>query len=405
MAARTKGNGKPVQPRGRLILGLSDEITAITYESQGKGVEDVSELPTLFAFFFMLPIMMNHLQKKGYRNIYEEFANGTPPIPYERPKDDFVVDNIEDEVDDAIDESRAPPRSRGGGRSARSGERSEGVGDTQVSRLTHQQLIKLKRENQIIDAKEDEDREQRKFVIEWILERVPEKIQSRVMDLHASVFRNFELHKVHAIFVEAYSFMMKLSDSDKAVLIERRRAQFRSEYVTTVDQMRPKANEHAVIASMAKALQQPDVTYEHALTDIMMSVRGQQLEEAVNAIRTQEKQIKQLEAKNAPQNLIDFQKILMPSSINDLIEFFEQFEYNVTEDTFLGSWYMNREDGKAKQKVCKYCTKEGHYLFKTIKSKDVTCPLAKRHVQLKKKFGQDTRQNIVDQLQKHKITV
>ena len=403
MAARTKNVGKNVQPRGRLLLGLSDEISAIPYESQGKGLSDVSELPTLFTFFFMLPIMMNHLQKKGFRNIYEEFANGTPPTIYERPKDDFAVDHIEDEVEDANDESRAPPRSRGGGRSARGSERSEGVGDAQVTRLTHQQLIKLKRDNQMIDAKEDEDREQRKFVIEWILERVPEKIQSRVMDLHASVFRNFELYKVHAIFVEAYSFMMKLSDSDKAVLIERRRAQFRSEYVTTVDQMRPKANEHAVIVSMAKALQQPDVTYEHALTDIMMSVRGQQLEEAVNALRTREKQIKQLEAKNAPQDMINFQKILMPSSINELIEFFEQFEYNVTEDTFLGSWYMEREDGKAKQKVCKYCTKEGHYLFKTIKSKDVTCPLAKRHVQLKKKHGADTYKNIVDQLQKHKI--
>ena len=56
------------------------------------------------------------------------------------------------------------------------------MGDAQVTRLTHQQLIKLKRDNQLIDAKEDEDREQRKFIIEWILERVPEKIQLRVME-------------------------------------------------------------------------------------------------------------------------------------------------------------------------------------------------------------------------------
>ena len=134
-----------------------------------------------------------------------------------------------------------------------------------------------------------------------------------------------------------------------------------------------------------------------------MSVRGQQLEEAVNAIRTQERQLKQLEAKNASQELIAFQRLLMPQNVNDLIEFFEQFEYNVTEDTFLGSWYMGKEEGKAKKKTCKYCEKEGHYLFKTLKSPDVTCPKAKKHMELKKRYGTDTKKHIVDQLAKHKI--
>jgi hypothetical protein len=212
MAEKAKGKRIPLQPGGRMLLGLSDEIQAIPYEDEEKVLENMSTLPTLFDFFIMLPTMMNHLQKKGFRCIYEEFANGTLPSPYLRPKDDFAVENIEDEVDDANDESRAPIRSRGGGRSARS-DRGEGVGDAQVTRLTHQQLIKLKRDNQLIDAKEDEDREKRKFVIEWILERVPEKIQRRVMDLHASTFRDLEIHKVHAIFVEAYSFSMKLSES------------------------------------------------------------------------------------------------------------------------------------------------------------------------------------------------
>ena len=56
------------------------------------------------------------------------------------------------------------------------------------------------------------------------------------MDLHASVFRELELHKVHAIFVEAYSFSMKLSESDKSIVIEQRRAKYRCEYVTRVTQ-------------------------------------------------------------------------------------------------------------------------------------------------------------------------
>ena len=140
-----------------MLLGLSDEITALPYEDKEKVLENVLALPALFDFFMMLPTMKNHLQKKGFRGIYEEFANGSLPIPYERPKDDFAVENIEDEVDDATDESRAPTRSRGGGRSARS-DRSEGVGEVQSTKLTHQQLIKLKRDNQLIDAKEDEDR-------------------------------------------------------------------------------------------------------------------------------------------------------------------------------------------------------------------------------------------------------
>ena len=148
-----------------MLLGLSDEVQAIPYEDKEKVLENMSTIPTLFDFFVMLSTMRTHLQKKGFRNIYEEFANASLPIPYERPKDDFAVEDIEDEVDDAIDESRAPTRSRGGGRSARS-DRVEGVGDAQVTKLTHQQLITLKRENQLIDAKEDEDREQRKFVIE-----------------------------------------------------------------------------------------------------------------------------------------------------------------------------------------------------------------------------------------------
>ena len=197
------------------------------------------------------------------------------------------------------------------------------MGDAQVTKLTHQQLIRLKRKNQLIDAKEDEDREQRKFVIEWILERVPEKIQRRVMDLHATIFRDLEIHKVHAIFVEAYSFSMKLSESDKPIVIEQRRAKYRCEYVTRVEQIRPKVNEHDVIASMAKALGQPEITFDNLLTDTIMSVRGQQLEEAVNAIRTQERQLKQLESKNASQELIAFQRLLMPSTVNELIEFFE----------------------------------------------------------------------------------
>jgi len=402
MAEKSKGKRIPLQPGGRMLLGLSDEITAIPYEDREKVLENVSALPALFDYFMMLPCMMNHLQRKGFKSIYEEFANGTLPSPYKRPKDNFAVENIEDEVDDANDESRAPARSRGGGRSARS-DRGEGVGESQATKLTHQQLIKLKRDNQLIDAKEDEDREQRKFVIEWILEKVPEKIQRRVMDLHASVFRDLEIHKVHSIFVEAYSFFMKLSESDKSIVIEQRRAKYRCEYVTRVEQIRHKVNEHSVIASMAKALNQPEITFDNLLTDTILSVRGQQLEEAVNVIRTQDKQLKQLEAKNAAQELIAFQRLLMPSNVNELIEFFEQFEYNVTEDTYIGSWYMGKEQGKAKKKTCKYCDKDGHYLFKTLKSSDVTCPKAKKHVELKKRYGTDTRKHILDQLAKYNI--
>jgi hypothetical protein len=120
MAEKAKGKRIPLQPGGRMLLGLSDEIQSIPYEDKEKVLQNMSTLPTLFDFFIMLPTMMNHLQKKGFRCIYEEFANGTLPTPYERPKDDFAVENIEDEVDDANDESRAPIRSRGGGRSARS---------------------------------------------------------------------------------------------------------------------------------------------------------------------------------------------------------------------------------------------------------------------------------------------
>ena len=90
-----------------MLLGLSDEIQAIPYEDKEKVLENMSSLPTLFDFFLMLPILMNHLQKKGFRSIYDEFANGTSPSEYTRPKDVFVVEDIEDEVDDATDESRA----------------------------------------------------------------------------------------------------------------------------------------------------------------------------------------------------------------------------------------------------------------------------------------------------------
>ena len=169
-------------------------------------------------------------------------------------------------------------------------------------------------------------------------------------------------------------------------MIEQQRAKYRCEYVTRVEQIRPKVNEHAVIASMAKALNQPAITFDNTLTDTIMSVLGQQLEEAVNAIRTQERQLQQLESKNASQDLIAFQRLLMPSTTNELIEFFEQFEYNVTEDTYAGSWYMGKEEGKAKKKACKYCEKEGHYLFKSLKSSDVTCPKAQKHVELKKQL-------------------
>ena len=107
----SKGKRIPMQPGGRMLLGLSDEITALPYEDKEKVLSNVSALPALFDFFMMLPTMKDHLQKKGFRGIYEEFANGSLPIPYERPKDDFAVENIEDEVDDATDESKAPTRS------------------------------------------------------------------------------------------------------------------------------------------------------------------------------------------------------------------------------------------------------------------------------------------------------
>ena len=47
-----------------MLLGLSDEIQAIPYEDKEKVLENMSSLPTLFDFFLMLPILMNHLQKK-----------------------------------------------------------------------------------------------------------------------------------------------------------------------------------------------------------------------------------------------------------------------------------------------------------------------------------------------------
>ena len=89
MAEKAKGKRIPLQPGGRMLLGLSDEIQAIPYEDKEKMLENMSSLLTLFDFFLMLPILMNHLQKKGFRSIYDEFANGTLPSPYERPKDDF----------------------------------------------------------------------------------------------------------------------------------------------------------------------------------------------------------------------------------------------------------------------------------------------------------------------------
>ena len=94
MADRTKGKGKPVQPGGRMLLGQSDEIQSIPYEEREKVLQNVLGLPTVFDFFSMLPTMMNHLQKKGFRSIYEEFANGTSPSEYTRPKDDFAVEDI-----------------------------------------------------------------------------------------------------------------------------------------------------------------------------------------------------------------------------------------------------------------------------------------------------------------------
>ena len=63
MAEKAKGK-RPLQPGGRMLLGLSDEVQAIPYEDKEKVLENMSTLPTLFDFFFMLPTMMNHLQKK-----------------------------------------------------------------------------------------------------------------------------------------------------------------------------------------------------------------------------------------------------------------------------------------------------------------------------------------------------
>ena len=102
MAERVGKKKIPLQPGGRVLLGLSDEIQAILYENKERVLENVSILSTMFDFFCMLPIMMTHLQKKGYRNIDEEFANGTSPSEYTRPKDVFVVEDIEDEVDDVL---------------------------------------------------------------------------------------------------------------------------------------------------------------------------------------------------------------------------------------------------------------------------------------------------------------
>ena len=64
MAEKAKGKRIPPQPGGRMLLGLSDEIQAIPYEDKEKVLENMSTLPTLFDFFIMLPILMNHLQKK-----------------------------------------------------------------------------------------------------------------------------------------------------------------------------------------------------------------------------------------------------------------------------------------------------------------------------------------------------
>ena len=67
MAEKAKGKRIPLQPGGRMLLGLSDEIQAIPYEDKEKVLENMSSLPTLFDFFLMLPTLMNHFQKKVLR--------------------------------------------------------------------------------------------------------------------------------------------------------------------------------------------------------------------------------------------------------------------------------------------------------------------------------------------------
>ena len=67
MAEKSKGKRIPLQPGGRMLLGLSDEIQAMPYEEREKVLENVSALPALFDYFMMLPSMMNHLQKKVLR--------------------------------------------------------------------------------------------------------------------------------------------------------------------------------------------------------------------------------------------------------------------------------------------------------------------------------------------------
>jgi hypothetical protein len=93
-----RGGKKKLHPQSssRMLLGLSDENQVIPYENKEKVLENLLLLTTMFDYFCMLPIMMNHLQKQGYRNIYEEFANSTSPIEYTRPKDVFLVEDVED---------------------------------------------------------------------------------------------------------------------------------------------------------------------------------------------------------------------------------------------------------------------------------------------------------------------
>ena len=46
----SKGKRIPLQPGGRMLLGLSDEITALPYEDKEKVLTNVSALPALFDF-------------------------------------------------------------------------------------------------------------------------------------------------------------------------------------------------------------------------------------------------------------------------------------------------------------------------------------------------------------------
>ena len=54
MAEKARSKRIQPQPGGRMLLGLSDEVQAIPYEDKEKVLENMSTLPTLFDFFFML---------------------------------------------------------------------------------------------------------------------------------------------------------------------------------------------------------------------------------------------------------------------------------------------------------------------------------------------------------------